>query len=234
MRALSYSSIKEFAKSPNHLLNYWSRESKPSQSMILGSAFHCLLLEPEKFNERYAVAPDVDKRTKEGKFQFEQFALSAEGREVITQGDYQTIQYMAAAARIDDVILMDIQAEIEVSGEINGVPFRGFVDGLHDKYIVDVKTTRSAHPDDFMRDAANLKYHLQAAIYLELTGRKDYFILAVENNQPFNVQLYQMTEDMIEKGREELFILTEKYKIWDGTPSGYSEKCLKLDLPYWY
>jgi hypothetical protein len=234
MKALSYTSIKEFAKSPNHLINYWSRAANPSQAMILGSAFHCLLLEPDKFNYRYAVAPDVDKRTKEGKFQFEQFVLSTEGREVISQSDYQTINYMAAAARIDDVILMDIQAEIEVAGDINGVPFRGFVDALHDNYIVDVKTTRSAHPDDFMRDAANMKYHLQAAIYLELTGRKDYFIIAVENRQPFNVQLYIMTDEMIEKGREELLILTEKYKVWDGTPSGYAEKCLKLALPYWY
>jgi hypothetical protein len=36
---------------------------------------------------------------------------------------------------------------------------------------VDIKTTTDASPEGFRRQASNFDYHLQAAIYTQLTGR---------------------------------------------------------------
>ena len=38
-----------------------------TEAMILGSAIHCAILEPDCFNDRYAVLPKIDLRTTIGK-----------------------------------------------------------------------------------------------------------------------------------------------------------------------
>lgn len=50
---LSFSSLKQFAKSPEHFIRYKLREFKPSPAMKFGSLVHCVILEPDKVPERY-------------------------------------------------------------------------------------------------------------------------------------------------------------------------------------
>jgi len=66
-RPLSYSSIKEFAKSPKHYVYYVHNRSAPSKAMDLGTLIHALLMYPQKTAEMFAIYPDVDRRTKVGK-----------------------------------------------------------------------------------------------------------------------------------------------------------------------
>jgi exodeoxyribonuclease VIII len=60
--AISRSGLMEFKKSPYH---YWANylnpdkpEKEPTDAMILGNAFHTLVLEPNTFDERYLVMPE--------------------------------------------------------------------------------------------------------------------------------------------------------------------------------
>jgi hypothetical protein len=53
-------------------------------AMLLGSAVHAMFLEPEKFDAQFAVRPDVDGRTTEGKKRMAEFGLAAMGKAVIT------------------------------------------------------------------------------------------------------------------------------------------------------
>ena len=64
---LSFSSLSAFAVSPRAFIAYKLQEEKNTAAMLLGSAVHCLILEPEKYAERYFIAPDVNGATKEGK-----------------------------------------------------------------------------------------------------------------------------------------------------------------------
>jgi len=66
---LSYSALKAYAKSPNHYLMYVGREFVETPAMVLGSALHCLVLEPQEWSKRYITAPKFDRRTKAGKEQ---------------------------------------------------------------------------------------------------------------------------------------------------------------------
>ena len=51
---------------PAHLKHSMSVHREPTPSMMLGTAVHSLVLEPEKFDTDVVVAPVVDKRTKIG------------------------------------------------------------------------------------------------------------------------------------------------------------------------
>ena len=58
--------------------------SPPTDPMIIGSAFHCLVLEPDEFHKRYAVAPEkIDRRTKVGKAAWSEFTIKNEGKHLL-------------------------------------------------------------------------------------------------------------------------------------------------------
>jgi len=57
---LSYSSLKEFGKSPRNFINYKLAPRKPqTESQVFGSVCDCLLTEPEKFDLKYCVVDNV-------------------------------------------------------------------------------------------------------------------------------------------------------------------------------
>ncbi len=95
-RPLSYSSIKEFAKSPAHYIQYINSKKEPSKEMNLGSLLHCMLLYSQQFTEMFAVAPDVDRRTKDGKAAWEQFVADAGDKIVVTGEDVDTANEIAS------------------------------------------------------------------------------------------------------------------------------------------
>ena len=69
--AISASGLKLFMRSPAHYyaayLDPNRVERQPTPAMRLGTATHCAILEPTRFNAEYAVIPEsIDRRTKEG------------------------------------------------------------------------------------------------------------------------------------------------------------------------
>jgi len=233
---LSYSALKMFAKSPNHYLAYTRREFKPSPAMQLGSLVHILVLEEDKLAERYAISPEVNKRTKAGKEAYAKFVEEAGEKEVVLESQVQEAQVIADVIKkhpiAKQVPASATEFEYEVKGEINGFPFLGYADILSKNYIYDLKTCQDASPNKFQRDAASLQYHLQGAIYRELLGLPFRWI-AVETSDPFNVQVYEQDEESYKRERDRLYQLVESFKEWDGEPREYSDKVLTLTLPPW-
>ena len=122
--------------------------------------------------------------------------------------------------------------EEEVKGDIQGFPFRGFVDAMSSECIVDIKTTQDGSPQGFGRSVINYGYHLQAAIYREMTGVDDYFIIAIENSSPYNVCIYKLSQGYLDKGYAMMTDGIYKFNHWDGEETGY-ENNLTLELPRW-
>lgn len=86
-----------YSKTPFHYKYETENKAEPSNAMIFGSAAHKFILEHDDFFKEYAVAPIVDRRTKEGKEIYNKFITESEGKVVLNADDYQKIQDMAKA-----------------------------------------------------------------------------------------------------------------------------------------
>ena len=58
-KSLSYSSLKNFAESPEMFIQYCLQERKQTDAMLFGTIVHCLVLEPMEFDKRYFVLDDA-------------------------------------------------------------------------------------------------------------------------------------------------------------------------------
>lgn len=234
---LSVSALKAFAKSPNHYIQYVTQKRQQSKAMSFGSAVHCAILEPEEWDKRYAVAPKVDRRTKAGKEAWANFEQLNSEKEVITIEDYERIICIRDSVSRHGLSaqLLRQAKQVEHRGEAMafGYKFVGIADILGANYIADLKTTQDASPDQFGRSAVNFGYHLQASLYKELFGLDNFYWIAVETQAPWNVAVYEQSEEAHEISTEKLQRLVSSFQIWDGKPQGYSEECMQLDLPRW-
>ena len=215
-RQLSYSSLKEFAKSPAHYVEYLRKERKPSPAMLFGSLVHCLLLQPNEVSNQFAVMPNVDKRTKEGKAAYETFLLTADGKEVVTQEQYNEADNLVNKVISEPHIANAIQGcntfEKEWRAEINGLPFRGFFDGEADDYILEVKTANDASPKTIINDFYNRQYHIQAGLYSHISGKPIKYLI-IETTAPYNVILADVDPAFTDLGLKEAVKHINSFKV---------------------
>lgn len=233
---LSYSQIKAFAKSPNHYLAYLTQQFAPSADMILGTAIHCHILEPDEFGTRYVVQPKVDKRTSAGKEQAAQFEAELNGRIALSPDDMGTIMKVHEQVMENEParqLLRNTMREVTKVDGIFGRRFKAIADVVGDGYVADVKSCKDASPEAFMRQAHNLEYHLQAAIYCELFEVDRFYWIACETVAPYNVQVYIQDPVALFSARNRLAELLRKFDEWDGAPEGYSSQILTLKMPKW-
>ena len=239
-RPLSFSSIKEFSKSPKHYLDYISKPRiPPTDAMKLGSTVHCMLLRPEMFNDEFAVAPDINKRTNAGKEEWAIFVSQNANKTVIENDTYEH------ARRIVDNVLTSNDSryliqncydfEREWHMDVEDLPYRGFYDGISDEYILEVKTIKDANPKNVMYEFYKSKYHLQAALYAMSSG-KDIYYIVIETSEPYLSYSAPASIDYIKKGVEEIGLLNERFKLclqknsFDGGYNYFRE--ITIDLPY--
>ena len=63
-QAISRSDLFKFKKSPLHYKYASEHQEEPTPALNFGSAAHKYILEREDFDTEFAIAPNVDKRTK--------------------------------------------------------------------------------------------------------------------------------------------------------------------------
>jgi hypothetical protein len=246
---ISASGLKLISRSPRH---YWNRYLNPAYedattpAMAFGSLVHTLILEPHTFNERYAISPDVNRTTKEGKAAYAAFMEANECKEFISCKDFATATAMLYSAKNNPIItdLLDLsEKEAMHTFEILGVQCKMKADAINviDGCIIDVKTCTDASPDGFGRDAYNLGYLLQAAFYLDgyylATGKdlKRFIFIAMEKTAPFNVAVYEMDREQIELGRQQYLAALQTYKncLAANKWHAYGDTIQPLQLPNW-
>jgi hypothetical protein len=243
-RPLSFSSLKEFALSPKHYMEYISKKKESTPDMILGSAFHCFILENEKFDDRFVVAPKFDRRTKEGKANSEAFDEANKGKEVLTPEQWDVLVSCVKSFTDHKPAIKLFSERIEVEKKISYTfidsPITGYIDAIGFDFIFDIKMVQSAHPLTFQREAYNRMLHLQAAIYIMSNLDKGFYFIACEKSAPFNVSVMKADSGFIERGISELHRLTTAFNrcmLEDRFNEGYefwndSDICT-LSLPKW-
>ena len=236
---------------------------KSSPAMEFGSQYHCLILEPEEFERTHAVMPNFSKhednvdgkggRSESGntlwaKRRKAQFFSDCrdEGREIITQENYDKAQQMIAAIRRNKVateVLRTSTKEVTLLGEIGGVEFKGRVDLLGPTILADIKGTPDATDHTFGRSMANINTVFKMSIYRELLRQsqrdpEEVLLIAVESSGFFDSCVYSIPEEALDDGFRKVERVVERYKRcierdkWPGLQDGMSSP-MPLFVPLW-
>jgi exodeoxyribonuclease VIII len=111
----------------------------------------------------------------------------------------------------------------------------------HDDFVVDLKTTEDASPEEFAKSCANYRYHVQDPFYrdgLAAVKRKPraFVFIAVEKKAPHAVGVYVLRAEDVELGRMQYRANLNRYAecLQSGKFPAYSEKVESLALPAWY
>jgi len=237
--AVSKSVLDKLARSPLHCRAYLDGErTEPTPAMLLGTAVHTAILEPERFDVEYAVF-EGDRRTTAGKQAYAD--LVSRGKSIVSASDSDVISSMAAAVRAHPVasaLLRNGSAEQSVfwTDPMTGLGCKCRPDWWRtDNIVVDVKTTEDASPAAFAKSIAGFRYHVQAAHYLAGTQADRFVFIAVEKKAPYAVAVYELDAVSLEVGEA---IRREELNIYDicsraGEWPGYSPDIEVLSLPAW-
>lgn len=248
---MSKSKLFRIAKSPEWFKYCEENPPERTADMTMGSAFHTLVLEPDKFDDEYAVCPECDRRTKDGKSIYANFVYEAKGKEIITKDQFITICEMRDKLAQNKIAMALLSGQIENSfywiDELTGELCKCRPDAIpalkSERLIIDLKSCRNADTETFLKDSIKLGYDLQAAMYKEgvdkITGTPHGFIfVAVEKTPPYSVNILQADNLFLRRGqelfRELIGIYSECRKSgnWYGY-NGFSGYINTLSLPRW-
>ena len=212
--AISKSSLFKLKESPEKFRYYMDHPQPKTPSLIFGSALHKWALEPDSFFSEFAVAPEIDRRTKSGREKWEAFNAENAGLEIISLEELQTIHLMVDSLLKNKYARTLIKSSLheqsffwtdELTGEECKCRPDILLDSLH--IIADLKSCESAETDSFMRDAIKYGYHLQSFMYTDgvrhNTGNTYQFVfIAVEKKPPYAVNIMQADELFIRYGED--------------------------------
>jgi len=240
----SPAAYKEFKDNP---------EVGSRDALIMGSAIHTKILEPEKFDDEYYVIEDGIRKNSAA---WKKYENDANGREIIKQSAYNDILGMEAS--LSKMGYLPIMREsmtehaIFAYDEEFDVVLRVKADAVTDKIVIDLKSTIDASPDGFLRNAViKYGYDLQHWLYLkvcELTkqSRAAFTFVAVEKKRPYVCMGYTIDQGQIELysnivAREaiETYAYCLKTNNWFGYEISNIKKPTKqlfktLEMPNWF
>lgn len=202
-------------KSPMHFKYKMDTGREPTPALQFGAAVHSFILEPDMFDQTYVVAPEVNRRTKAGREDWESFVQLCEDneRQIITREDLIKIQDMAAALEENALagVLLSGKHEQEYywTDDLTGEKCKCKVDCVTEyegkPYIVDYKTTDSCEDGHFERAARKYGYQFQAGMYCEGLFQNTFDVhgfafVAQEKTAPYASRVYICSEDWIKRG----------------------------------
>lgn len=223
---VSNSMLSDMARSPAHFQAARRKPREETPAMAIGTAIHCAVLEPERFDAEYVTAPKVDRRTKAGKQEWADFEAANAGRILLSESDMANVKGMAASMHADEYIARLIrhperQNELSVFAQdpITGLRVRCRFDLIIPGYGVaaDVKKTQDVRPWAWDATVWKYGYHRQVAFYMDVwewaTGEPLSVmpLLAVEENDPYACRAKILADNALEKGREDYRRLLNAY-----------------------
>ena len=213
---ISKSQLDDIADTP--ALYLWRKnapvDTTKTKTLDLGTAFHCRVLEPEEFSNRFIVAPEFNRRTNAGKEEEKAFLMecASTGKTVITAEEDRKIELMYQSVMALPLGQWLVESAGHAESSIywedpeTGILCRCRPDKIIPEFhwIMDVKTT--ADIQRFKTAYYDYRYHVQDAFYSD--GYEAQFGV-----QPTFVFLVASTT--IECGRYpvEIFMMGEEAKL---------------------
>lgn len=242
---VSSSQLKHLLKSPFHYAHNRTVKVEPTPAMLLGSAVHTAVLEPEKFKD-LCTHFNGHRRGKE----YTEFYEENKSKIIFNIDEWQKIQAMRdsllhsecsapffkfnALDRIEPSLFwQDAETGIACRGRLDLVKYNGV------PILIDVKTTFDASPMAFGRQALDLGYHISMGAYQKAWQAvfkeeiENVLFIAVENKEPYVTAVYQMDERTLSLGRETHSHLLRKLKHSQEQNQwpAYGDRPLPLEAP---
>ena len=221
-------------------------------ALIFGILAHCLALEPEKFDEQFAVWDDSIKRnTKEGKEKYAAFLDDLRGRQEVSHTMYCQAVAMAEKLRstpfVNSLLAGTHEApffwEDQDTNELCKIRLDCLTEIGDALVVVDYKTAADASLDGFTRHALKYGYDFQSGMYCEgierVTGRTPRFVFVVQEKEPpFAVNVVEADHAFIQRGKDkmrELLGIYHECKTTGNWPGymGADPVISTLELPSW-
>ena len=126
--------------------------------------------------------------------------------------------------------------EVSIFWEQSGVPMKARIDALHmrEGIAVDLKTVRSARPNDVRKQISDLGYYIQQRHYLnglkQVTGfDMDWYFVTVGKEAPHPVSVHKMVPDAMQQAQARIDHAIARYKQaqehgWTGYTAVYEQQ----------
>lgn len=252
---ISASGLKLIDKECPEVYKYQKDHPKEkTEALILGNAIHKYILENDRFDEEYLVAPTSKKTDRDYKIFINNHKKDIEcGKIVLRKKDMEMLDGILESLRDSstkggtntyDGIILNPNTQREKAlytvDKKRNIILKVKVDINMAGMFLDLKSTKSAHPDKFMKDAANLGYGIQAAYYRKIASlagmdAKMFGFIAVEKEPPYIHSVVIMDEEDVQLEQHKVERLLDTYSfclnngIWYG-PNGIDVKNKKEPL----
>lgn len=266
---ISKTGLDTISKSPwlyySRHLNPDRPPSPLKAGQLEGSLAHCAVLEPDQFSLRYSVPPkDAPRRPTEAQWNakkpseesiaamdwWREFNALNEGKLPISADQYETAMRQAESVRrLPEVAEALLRGQAEVSAfwidPETGAECRCRPDWVHHvnsgNILLDLKTYSDASGNEFRRQAARKRYHVQDAFYTDGFAAASsapvlgFVFVAVETEWPYAANAVMLDDASKEVGRRayqrSLAVYAECHR--NGVWPGYGNAIELISLPNW-
>lgn len=221
---------------PQTLKAYYEKGSEDNDAFAFGRAAHCLLLEPDSFNQRFYSIDDTEicieasgedwkeknkspRATKIYKEWLAEILEENSHRQLLSLDDFTDINNMVDKAmgytQVRELVESASKREVIYSKTINGIKTKCKVDAINpSNFILDYKTSRDAATlRNFSISAKKYGYPRQGAFYRDITGVTSFWFLVQEKTYPYTVCLAELSPDTYEEGKMQYQNALEQYKL---------------------
>ena len=180
--------------------------------LLMGGAFHTMVLEPEKYEGNYPSVATSSRLTNVYKK-----AAAEHGKMILLDSDVEQLQSLKKSLDGNDLIQSvitgkNVEYEVPAFGEIEGELWKGKADVVnHDeKLIIDLKTTSDINK--FHLSAKRYNYDSQAYIYNQFFGYE--FVFVVIDKKTNAMGFYDCSQNFYRTGKEKVQQAVHAYRMF--------------------
>lgn len=233
---ISRSELFRIARSPLHF-KYALDNPEDSLSLAFGRALHKYVLEKDDFGNDFIILPEINRRTKAGKEEYERYQMEAfnGGKELVSREDMTQIiamyEVVMAHPMAKELLTGVHEKDFFWTDAATGEKCKCRPDCLTEydgnKYIVDYKSTDSCEDGHFERSCRKYGYKFQAGMYTEGVFQNTFeqygfVFVAQEKKPPYAVRVYFCTPEFVAQGYDQfreligVYHLCKETGIWYG------------------
>ena len=206
--------MREATKSMAHYRYYKDSERIRTQDMVIGSAIHTLVLEPDLFFDRFVIAPD---HLKPGNNKAWIEWKAAQTLPILTKREMATVD--ATASSVMDRALPYFSDGVAEKSywrkDSSGLILKARIDYEIGDLGIDLKSAKEETPHKFL-NKIRYDYNIQDALYRRVTGLSDFIFIGACKQPPHAIYAARQCEkkraeanDLISAAIQDILIAKE-------------------------